>query len=83
MSWWEAPSATACAVCPFWGKNRQKMSPLRIRDVCSERSHPDSGSVVLFYLLTSHYIHCTCPDTSKLLEERLLSLWKLVCEMAV
>lgn len=33
MSRWEAPSATDCAVCPFWGKNGEKMSQHRMEDI--------------------------------------------------
>lgn len=67
MSWWEAPSATNCAVCPFWGENRQNMSQRHIKDI---------AVAVLFLTVavlcraisrnrTLQYrqIHCTCPDT--------------------
>lgn len=77
MSWWEAPSATNCAVCPFWGENRQNMSQRHIKDI---------AVAVLFLTVavlcrtisrnrTLQYtqIHCTWPDATRRAE---FSIWK-------
>lgn len=65
MSWWEAPSATDSAVCPFWVKNRETVSVSHQRH-CSDCSYPDSGSVVLLFLqqldiiVHTHILHLPC-----------------------